>query len=190
MASAAGGVATDLERYSRVAIALHWAIALLVVANLFLGFYHEAFGRGAVAWLMWFHKATGMTVLALTVVRILWRLSHRPPAPDPLLKRWEVGLASAVHWLFYAALIAIPLTGWMLSSSSNRATSFFGLFDIAPLPVSRSEDAHELFEELHEIFAKLTIGLIILHVLGAAKHHFEGHRHLIGRMAPWLYRSR
>jgi cytochrome b561 len=101
-----------------------------------------------------------------------------------------VGLASAVHWLFYAALIAIPLTGWMLSSSSNRATSFFGLFDIAPLPVSRSEDAHELFEELHEIFAKLTIGLIILHVLGAAKHHFQGHRHLIGRMAPWLYRSR
>jgi len=85
-------------------------------------------------------------------------------------------------------MIGLPLTGWMLSSSSARATNFFGLFEIAPLPVAKS--AHDLLEETHELLGKLMIGLILLHVAGALKHHFQGHRHIIGRMGPWLYRQR
>jgi cytochrome b561 len=175
-------------RYSRTAIWLHWIIALLLVANLLLGLYHEDFGKPAEAWLMFFHKSIGMSVLALTIVRLLWRVTHRPPAFDPAMRRWEIGMATLIHWLFYLLLIAIPLSGWLLSSTSNRVTNYFGLFEIGPLPISRDRDVHEAFEEIHEILGKVMIGLIVLHVAGALKHHFEGHRHLIGRMAPWVYR--
>jgi cytochrome b561 len=173
--------------YSRGAIWFHWIIAALVIVNLCLGLWHEDFSKPVRAWMMFWHKSLGLTVLALTIARFAWRLRHRPPPFDPLMRRWETRLASVIHWLFYAALIAIPLTGWLLSSTGGKPTSFFGLFDLAPLPV-RGPDAKNLFKELHEIFGKAMIGLIALHVLGALKHHFEGHRHLIGRMAPWLYR--
>ena len=188
MATAAAMTGQEAARYTRVAIWLHWIIAALVVGNLFLGFFHESFGKGATPWLMFFHKALGMSVLGLTVARLAWRLGHRPPAFDPALKRWEAGLASLIHALFYVALIAIPLTGWLLTSTSNRVTSFFGLFEIAPLPVSRSEDMHEFFEEVHELLGWAMLALLCLHVGGALKHHLQGHRHLIGRMAPLFYR--
>jgi cytochrome b561 len=175
-------------RYSLVSIWLHWLIAAFVLINLFLGFYHGDFGKAATPWLMFFHKSTGITVLGLTVARILWRLVNRPPPFDRALRRWEANLARSIHLLFYALLLILPLTGWAATSSGGRDTSYFGLFDIGLLPVSRSESAHELFEEVHEVLGKLMIGLILLHVAGAVKHHLQGHRHLIGRMAPWLYR--
>ncbi|TFI56585.1 cytochrome b [Sphingomonas parva] len=179
----------EAARYTRVAIWLHWIIAALVVANLFLGFFHEDFGKAATPWMMFYHKSFGLTVLGLTLARLAWRLGHRPPAFDPALKPWEARLAGVIHALFYVALIAIPLSGWLLSSSSARGTNFFGLFDIAPLPISRSDDVHDLFEELHELLGLAMVGLLALHVAGALKHHLQGHRHLIGRMAPFLYRS-
>jgi cytochrome b561 len=189
MSGAAEAVGLTALRYSRGAMWFHWAIAALIVVNLFLGFYHEDFGRDARAWLMFFHKATGITILALSLARLGWRLGHRPPPFDAVLRPWEQKLARAVHGLFYVLMIAVPLTGWMLSSSSNRPTDFFGLFEIAPLPVPRSDDAHDLFEGAHELLGKVMLGLILLHVAGAVKHHLEGHRHLIGRMGPWLYRG-
>jgi cytochrome b561 len=188
MASAAAMTGEEAARYTRVAVALHWIIAVLLIGNLLLGFFHEDFGKAATPWIMFVHKATGLTVLALTLARLGWRLTHRPPAFDPVLKAWERGLASLIHWLFYVVLIAIPLSGWMLSSSGGRVTSFWGLLDVPPLPVPRGKDAGELFGEAHELLAFLAIGLILLHVAGALKHHFEGHRQLMGRMAPWLYR--
>ena len=191
MASAAAMTGQEAARYTRVAIWLHWLIAILVIGNLLIGLYHDSFGRPAAAWLMFFHKGIGISVLVLTLGRLAWRLAHRPPAFDPVLRRWEAGLATVIHWGFYVALIAIPLTGWMVSSSVQKPNlSFFGLFDLPPLPVSRSRDAHEQFEGVHEILGKVMIGLVLLHVAGALKHHFEGHRHLMGRMAPWLYRGR
>lgn len=180
----------ETARYTSVAVALHWIIALLLLGNLFLGFGHEWFGKPAEAWLMFFHKAIGISVLGLTLARLAWRLTHRPPPHDAALKRWEAGLASLIHAAFYVALIAIPLTGWMYSSSYGRPTSFFGLFAIPPLPVPRGEDAGDLYEEAHELLAWLTLGLVALHVAGALKHHLQGHRHMIGRMAPWLHRAR
>jgi cytochrome b561 len=179
----------DYVRYGRVAIWLHWIIAALILVNLLLGFFHEDFSKPVRAAMMFWHKSIGLTVLALTVARLTWRLGHRPPAFDPVMKRWEMRLASLIHWAFYALLVAIPLAGWAASSTGGKPASWFGLFDVAPLPL-RGKDAHELFEEVHEILAKVMIGLVILHVAGALKHHFEGHRHLIGRMAPWAYRQR
>ena len=191
MASAVEALSLEGERYSRAAMWLHWVIAALIIANLLLGLLHEDFARPVRASMMFYHKATGLTILGLSIARLLWRLTHRPPAFDPVLARWEVTLARAAHWLFYVLMIALPLTGWLVvSSGSGNPTSFFGLFMVPSLPVSRAEDAHELWEEAHELLAWGIIALIALHVLGAAKHHLQGHRHLIGRMGPWLYRGR
>jgi cytochrome b561 len=182
-------LAPDLARYSRVAVWLHWLIAALIALNLVLGFFHEDFEKPVRAAMMNVHKATGFTILLLTLARLGWRLGHRPPAFDAVLKPWEAGLARLIHGLFYLLLIVLPLSGWILVSTSGRVTSFFGLFGIAPLPVSRAKDVHELFEETHELLAYAALALIALHVAGALKHHLEGHRHLIGRMAPWLSRT-
>jgi len=185
---------TSQERYTTGAIWLHWIIAALIALNLVLGFFHEDFERPVRAAMMSVHKAAGFTILVLTLARIAWRLGHRPPPFDPVLKTWEVSLARLIHGLFYVFLIAMPITGWLVVSTGGRpVTSFFGLFDIAPLPVPRTEDAHELWEEVHALLAYTGLALIALHVAGALKHHFDGHRHLIGRMAPWVrtrYRQR
>ncbi|HYE29437.1 MAG TPA: cytochrome b [Allosphingosinicella sp.] len=177
--------APDLARYSRVAAWFHWIIAALVLLNLLLGFFHEDFDKPVRSAMMNVHKATGLTILALTVARIAWRLGHRPPPFDPVLQRWEAGLARVVHALFYVLLLALPLSGWILVSTSGRVTSWFGLFEVGPLPVSRAEDVHDTVEDVHGWFGYFMLVLIALHVAGALKHHVQGHRHLIGRMAPW-----
>lgn len=190
MAGAADPLGQSATHYSRVAMWFHWTIAALVVLNLFLGFYHEDFGRAARLWMMFIHKAVGVTVLGLSLARLLWRLGHRPPPFDPVLLPWEALLARVTHWLFYILMIALPVTGWMLSSTSDRPIDYFGLFEIGTLPVSQSEEMHDLMEDVHEWLGKSMIAMILLHVAGALKHHLQGHRHLIGRMGPWLYRGR
>jgi cytochrome b561 len=190
LASAADPSGQSAMRYSRVAMWFHWVIAALVILNLFLGLYHEDFGREARTWMMFFHKSIGVTVLGLSLARLLWRFAHRPPPFDSVLRAWEALLARITHWLFYILMLALPITGWMLSSTSDRPIDYFGLFEIGTLPVSRSDETHDSMEEVHELLGKLMIGLILLHVAGALKHHLQGHRHLIGRMGPWLYRDR
>jgi cytochrome b561 len=189
---AAGAAALDYDgaRYSRGAVWLHWIIAGLIVVNLALGFLHEDFARPTRSVMMGWHKSIGFTVLGLTLVRIAWRLGHRPPAFDPVLKRWEAGLARLVHTLFYVLLLAIPLSGWLIVSTGMKVnpTRFFWLFDIGALPVAPSEGLHDFAEETHELLGYAMLLLLVLHVGGALKHHLDGHRHLIGRMAPWLYR--
>lgn len=177
-------------RYNRVSIWFHWSIAALIVVNLLLGFFREDIGDLTGRSVIYGHKATGFAILGLSVGRLLWRVGHRPPPFDAVMSRWEALLARATHWLIYVLMIALPLSGWVLVSNSNRATDFFGLFTIPPLPVSRSKPLHETLEDVHEWLGFAMIGLIALHVAGALKHHLQGHRHLIGRMGPWLYRGR
>jgi cytochrome b561 len=190
----AAAAALDYERvrYSRVAIWLHWIIAALIVANLFLGFFHEEFAKPTRSVMMTSHKSIGFTVLALTLARLAWRFRHRPPPADAALKPWEVGLARLVHTLFYVLLLVIPLSGWLLTSTGMRVnpTNFFWLFNIGPLPVTPGEGIHDFAEEAHELLGYGMLLLLALHVGGAVKHHLDGHRHFIGRMAPWLSRAR
>ena len=117
------------DRYTSVAIALHWAIAALVLANIFLGIVHEDQPRDVARQMMFWHKSFGITVLLLTVVRILWRIGHKPPPLPAAMPGWEVWLARITHWGFYALLIALPLTGWIFQSTSPRGNPipFYGL---------------------------------------------------------------
>ena len=107
-----------MARYSGGAIAFHWSVAALILVNLALGLGHESLLDGQ-RWVMPLHKSIGLTVLALSVGRLGWRLAHRPPpmAPDA---RWAHRLAGAVHAAFYALMILVPLAGWEIGRASCR----------------------------------------------------------------------
>jgi cytochrome b561 len=185
MATAAAMTGQEAARYTRVAIWLHWIIAALIVANLTIGLIHDDLDKLIRGPLMNFHRATGLTILVLTLARLAWRLTHRPPPYDPVMKPWERALAHLTQGLFYLLLLVLPLTGWLLTSTGkNSLIRWYGLFTVPPLPAAK--DTHALWSQSHEILGYAMLVLLVLHVAGALKHHFEGHKHLIGRMAPWL----
>ncbi|KQT34643.1 cytochrome B [Sphingomonas sp. Leaf412] len=169
------------ERYSRVAIAFHWTVALLVVVNLASGIGGDAVP--ALGALFPLHKAIGITVLVLTLGRVLWRLGHRPPALPPL-PAWERVAAHATHWTLYALLIVMPLSGWAMASNPERRRplTWFGAFDIPYLPVSKA--ASGVGHEAHELLGWLMLALVLLHVAAALRHHLVLRDRVLARMLP------
>jgi cytochrome b561 len=123
MAGAADPLSFAALRYSRVAMWFHWTIAALIIANLLLGFLRDDVSRPAAAAMIYYHKATGLAILGLSLGRLLWRLTHRPPQFDPVLARWETMLARAAHWLFYVLNDRDPdhrLTGRLLGQGRSH----------------------------------------------------------------------
>lgn len=186
-AGAAGGAVGDTAaRYNRGAIWFHWTIAALILTNVVIGLFHDSFPAELRGRSMGLHKSAGFTVLFLSLGRLAWRLTHRPPPFASHLKRWEVLLAHATHRLFYVLMIAVPLAGWLYVSSATEARplTFFGLFDLPFLPVERSKGAAGLWRDAHELLAFATIGLFLLHVAGALKHQLIDRDNELGRMLP------
>ncbi|HKU90524.1 MAG TPA: cytochrome b/b6 domain-containing protein [Steroidobacteraceae bacterium] len=146
------------DEYGVVSRTLHWIIVLAIGAQWLLA---EA-GDDAMA----LHQSVGMSVLALALVRLLWRLFNPAPAWPADMKPFEIRLARAVHIAFYVLLLAIPLSGWALSSVEEEPLRFFNLIDI-PRFVLGSEDS---LEEVHELLFNILVALAALHALGAAKH--------------------
>lgn len=179
---------TSSARYSRGAVVLHWLIALLIVLNIVVAFVSEDMSKADRAIVMGNHKAIGITILVLTVARIVWRLMHKAPPLIETLKAWEAALARVTHAGFYFLMLAVPLSGWGLSSafSKGKPVSLFGLFDVPALPVGADEPTVDMFHELHEVFAFAMIGLLLLHVGAALKHHFVDKDGTMRRMVPWL----
>jgi cytochrome b561 len=170
---------TGTERYSDVAIAFHWTIAALVLLNLWIGIV-----GGSMA----IHKAVGITVLALTLGRVAWRLGHRPPPLPATVYGWQRGLAHAVHWSLYLLLLVMPLSGWLMVSGSatRRPLTWFGLFDIPYLPVGQT--AGGAGHEVHEVVGWVMLALVALHVAGALYHQLVVRDRTLARMAPILDR--
>lgn len=169
-----------MNRYTRIARLLHWGIATLILVNLFLGFLHGVLPRAMMA--MPVHKSIGMTVLALTLVRILWRLTHRPPSLPATLPRWEHVGAVLVHGVFYAFMILLPLSGWIMSSAGTYPLNWFFLFDLPKFAVVKTDALYGLSHHVHEGLPWLWITLILLHVGAAFRHHFVMKDDVLRRM--------
>lgn len=176
-----------LVRYSAGAIAFHWIIALLIVGNYAAAFIAEDLPKDAARQMMGNHKAIGITILLLTVARILWRLTHRPPAFLTSLQPWEAGLARFTHTAFYVLMIAVPLAGWLMHSafSGGAPVGVFGLFSYPGLPLAADRDGAGIAAEVHEILAFAMLGLAGLHVIGALKHQWFDKDGSLSRMLPW-----
>ncbi len=167
------------QRYSTVAIVLHWLIALALAGEIALGFAMPKDASGFALYQL--HKSIGITILLLSLVRLGWRLTHRPPAQ--LEGGWEGKLASLVHVLFYVVMIATPLAGWALVSTDpiNVPTVLFGVVPLPHLPLDAG--INDFAHEAHEILAFVAIGLFVLHVVGALRHHFLLKDGLLARMS-------
>lgn len=181
-------------RYGTVSIGFHWIIAILVILNLAGGIYMGYLPRAdpSKGLIMMLHKSTGLTILTLSVLRLVWRLMN-PWQPLPLdLSPALRAAARATHVLFYVLIIGIPLAGWAMVSASthNSPLVWYGLFDwpklgfLTSLPVDQKKAWGHTFAETHELLAYFAIALIALHVGAALYHHYIRRDRVLRRMLP------
>lgn len=170
------------QSYSTVAKILHWAIAILIVPMLLFGEELMEVEHGSIL-LPSVHASIGVTVLALSVARLAWRVLHLVPALPVGTSAWEILAVRVVHFLFYVLMIGLPITGWLavprfLAEEHVPRIEAFGLeLPIVPdigLPVGA----------IHNLGGKIAIALIVLHVLAALKHHFVNRDNVLARMLP------
>lgn len=180
------------SRYNGVAIAFHWLVGLLIVVNVGLAWAWPVAPDEAVRPLINNHKAIGVTVLGLVIMRFLWRWTHPVPPLPAHHKPWEKRAAHWVHILLYVIMFALPLSGWIMDSAWEKAAEvpmpYFGLFDfprigfIMDMDAATRKSLHDSFGEAHEISGKILYLLFILHVGGALKHQFIDKDRELARM--------
>ena len=170
--------------YTPVAKALHWLMAALLIGLLSLGFYMAdlPLSPDKLQLYSW-HKWVGVTVFLLVWLRLLWRLTHRPPAYPASMPRALQFLAHGGHWALYALMIAIPLTGWLMSSAKGFQTVWWGVWPIPDLLAKDKELGHNL-QEVHEALNWLLVLLISGHAAAALKHHWIDRDDILTRMLP------
>lgn len=172
------------SRYSLGAIVLHWAIAIAVLVAWRIAESAEHASGAAEDAIMADHMAVGMLILLLTAVRLIWRLTHVQPAFPQDIAGWERIAARVAHVTFYVLLVGLPLMGWLGSSMEGEAIDVFGAFTIPGLPVAVNRGlGHEILE-VHGSLGEIMLYLIVLHVVGALKHHFVDRNGELYRMLP------
>ncbi len=180
-------------RYHAVSVALHWLIALGILALIAIGLAmtHLALAPMLKFQLYQLHKSIGVTVLLAVLVRILWRLGHRPP-PLPDLQRLEKAAALGMHALLYVLMVALPVTGWALVSVSpfNLPTVLYGLLPWPHLPVLATlkdkAPVETVLKFIHGKLGWLLLALVVLHAAAALRHHFILRDGVLWRMLPFV----
>jgi cytochrome b561 len=171
------------ETYDRGAIALHWATAALVVANLVLGLSMVGLPISPRK-LQWYlvHKSIGATIFLLTSLRVAWRAVHPPPRPLPM-PRWQRRSAALSHALLYLLLFAIPVSGWLYSSATGVQVLYLG---VLPLPdlVARNRGLGDVLRLVHVSLNALLFTVLLVHVAAAVKHHVIDKDAVLSRMLP------
>ena len=189
----------SISSYSRIAITLHWLIALLLIGNFAGGLLMGGLldspdpkTKQLGFTIVQLHKSFGLTILALSLLRLGVRLvAGAPPLPDHMTAT-ERFLSKLTHWGFYVVMILVPLSGWVMVSASPLGfpTVWFGLFEWPHLPIETSREVAGGANEVHEILAFTGAGLFVLHVAGALKHHFWDRDDVLARMLPFLKQAR
>ncbi|QPT39784.1 Cytochrome b561 homolog 2 [Oligella ureolytica] len=177
------------ERYNRTAIFLHWLVGLGILGTLGLGLYMVdlPFSPAKLQIYSW-HKWAGMTLLFLAVVRLAWRLSHPAPALPDTMGPLSRLAAHAGHWVLYILMLAIPLSGWLMSSAQGFSVVWFG---VLPLPdlVAKNLELGEWLNSIHLILNYTLIATLIGHIGAALHHHFIKKDTVMSRMLPLIKRA-
>ena len=172
------------ERYTRTAQALHWLMAALLVGLVSLGLYmHELPLSPRKLQLYSWHKWVGVTVFFLLLVRIGWRITHQPPALPEQMSKLQRITSHVGHTALYLLMIAIPISGWLMSSAKGFQTVWFGVLPIPDL-LPKNKELGDLLLELHESLNLLLIALLLAHIAAALKHHFIDKDDVLSRMLP------
>ena len=179
---------TPPSRYSAVAIALHWLLAAALAAAFCVGVFMGDLANSPLKLRLYnWHKWAGIIILALTVLRLLWRVTHRPPALPRAISQampgWQMQAYHATHHVMYALFFAVPLVGWAYSSAAGFPIVLFGQIPLPDLLAANKELA-ELIKPLHELTALALMALAGLHIAAAFKHHLVDRDGLLSRMLP------
>ncbi len=181
-----GGHRARLRRYSAVAIALHWLVAVLILGSFVVGTYMvnldlSPWKLKVYAW----HKWTGVTIFLLVAVRLAWRVTHRPPELPAAIPEWQRRAAAIAHALLYLLMLAVPLSGWLMSSAGGFPVVYFGVFQLPDI-VAKDKELFELMKSVHFALNKALLAVVVLHVAAAIKHHYVDRDDVLARMVPYL----
>ena len=178
-------IAAAKTKYDTVAMGLHWLIAGLVIFMLIFGEDLMRGEDGGSTLAPSLHVSIGVSILVLSILRLVWRFINPPPAYPASMAPWEQMASKAMVVVFYALLIGIPLTGWLAMPkflSEHAAMAGIRAFGAFPLPTAPSLGLP--MKSIHAIGSNLTIALLALHVLAALKHHFINRDEILRRMLP------
>lgn len=171
--------------WGSIAKLIHWTVVALIIVQIALARIADdlPLGMEKLATLAR-HKSVGITILVLAVLRVLWRWANPTPALPRQMPAWQRGLANASHVGLYAAIFAIPLTGWMMSSAKNYPVSWFNVFQLPDL-VGPNERVYEFMHDAHETLVIVMLTFAAVHIAGALKHHFIDRDGVLRRMLPF-----
>lgn len=186
-------MAATRNRYTTVAILLHWLIAAAILFQLALGWRMEEVPKGPAAFsLFQLHKSIGFSILLLVLLRLAWRFFHPPPPLPAGMPGWERQVSRLTHALMYFLMLAVPLTGWLLVSTSRTQipSLMFGVVPVPHLPgfsglvADSRESWHEFGEVAHGLLATVILGLVAMHVGAVLKHQLIVRDSVLAHMAP------
>lgn len=188
---------TPRERYDAIAIFLHWVIALGILALCVVGLSMTNLGLPTMQkfQLYQLHKSIGITVLLAVLLRVLWRLTHRPPALPATMPHYERAAAEGAHLVLYGLMLALPLTGWAVVSTSpfNIPTVLYGLVPWPHLPVladlTDKAPVEGVLKFVHGRLSWLLMAVIAVHAAAALRHHFILRDGILRRMLPFARSS-
>lgn len=171
------------EKYTSVAIWLHWIIGIAILGQLALGLYMGDIPKDTPdrSWYFNLHKSIGVTLAAFILLRVIWRLGHRPPSLEGLIPAWQVTASNISHWLLYLCMIIMPATGMIMSSYSKYDVKVWGMKLIQH---SDNEASREFWLELHEITSEIFMVVIAIHVIAALKHLMIEKNGVFQRIVP------
>jgi len=170
--------------YTRTAKGLHWVMAILLIGLLALGFYmHDLPLSPEKLQLYSWHKWAGVTAFLLVLVRLAWRVAHRPPALPASMPKLMQLAAHAGHLALYLLMLAMPLSGWLMSSAKGFQTVWFGILPIPDL-LEKNKELGAQLAEVHEALAILFILTLLAHIAAALKHHFIDKDDILTRILP------
>lgn len=178
------------HHYTLTAIRLHWLLAVLIFAIFPLGVvvHNMAFSPLKLQ-LLSYHKWLGVTIFMLVLIRLAWRAAHTPPPLPESMPRWQHQISHLVHGLLYVLMLAIPLSGWLMSSAKGFQTVWFG---VLPLPdlISKDKALADILFTLHQVLNFSLLALLAAHVGAALKHHLIDRDDILARMLPFLNKDK
>lgn len=177
---------TSVNRYSGTAIALHWLTALLIFAAWPLGMVMTGMPLSPLKLKLFsYHKWLGVTVFVLALAHLAWRARHAPPALPASIAPWQQRAAHGLHAALYLLLLAIPLSGWLMSSAKGFQTIYLG---VLPLPdlVGKNKALGEILENIHTALNYGLLAVLAGHIGSALKHQYLDRDGVLARMLPFL----
>lgn len=169
-------------RYPLFSRFLHWLMAILLLGMVILGYYMKSLPMSPVKFQLYsWHKWTGISVLTLVVVRLLWRYTHRLPSLPHSMSVISIWAAKIGHLFLYSLMLAIPITGWLMSSAKGIPTVMFGLYPLPDL-ISKNKELGNTLVTVHIWLNYALITMVIAHVMAALKHQFIDRDRIFSRI--------